>query len=120
MSKESKEKEVKEKPKANAYKLSAKIMNEGGYVQEIDGRMFVIDYDRDYEMKRISRFATLCELEQDPITGKKIPKQIKPEVITLTDLTDVQLKSLAYAKVIDLTPAQEKDFREKFYPKAVN
>lgn len=110
---EVKEKEKKEvKKESPKYRLSKRVMEQGGYVQRIDGRLFVIDYDRDYTGKRISRYATVCERKPDPVTNEMINTQIKPEALFLEDLTDAQLKSLVFAGVVTLAKEQEPYFRK--------
>lgn len=107
--------EKKEKQQPEKFKLTGRIMTQGGYIQEIDGRKFIIDYDYDFNGNRVSRFATVCEETADPVTGTPIFRQIKPEVTHLEGLTDKQVKSLTFAKIIELTKAQQKHYKDKFW-----
>lgn len=119
MAKEEKPKEVvSEKPKEvkkEQYALEDRILYEG-YYSTIDGRVFMIGHDKDFEGKRMTQHASVMEQVNNPARGGgKIWKGTG--VYHLEDLTDKQLWDLAHSKVIRLTKEQEKAFYEKFYKK---
>lgn len=111
MSEKEKKEVVKNEVKKESYKLSPKILSEGGYKVVIEDREFIIDFEVDFKGDRVSRFASVCERFKDPVTNQESWKPIKPEVYELEDLSKEQIWVLAHADVILLNDSQAEKLR---------
>jgi len=104
--------ELNEEPgnsSASSYAISEGIMNTG-YSGTIDGRRFVIDFERSYDGKRVSKFASVCKLVQTPAGNNYAPQ--RPEVYQLDNLTPLQVHELGIAQVITFTPEQSEQYKK--------
>jgi len=107
--------EVKETvtEKKQRYDLTDAVLAQG-YSATVDGRLFKIGFDLNFEGKKNNAYASVMESIDNPARGGG--KLWKWTGITyLEDLTDKQLWVLAIAKVILLNKEQEKIFKSKFY-----
>ena len=103
------EKKVKE-DKKEKYQLSDAVLN-SGYNSKIEGREFIVDFETNFKGERTSRFASCGNYQRNAgVVEFKSNGQNYFE-----DLTDEQVRQLALAGAIVLTPEQQKDFRKKFY-----
>lgn len=106
-------KPVVDKPKKQVYKISPAVL-EKGYSAKIDNQTITIHKTLKTRDGQTVKDAWI-EVQEgyDPKTGKPIMKTVSE----LTDITDEQFRQLTIAKVIILTPEQEKIFGRKFYGK---
>lgn len=95
-----------------SFKLSSVAMSQG-YNAKIDGRQFVIDFAKDYRKRRLSQFASVCEIQETP--EGNVFQPISPAVYSLRGLTELQFKELTIAKIIDLNKEQSAKFKEMFF-----
>lgn len=103
----------KETVKEEQYHLTDAVLN-AGYSGKIDGRQFHIGFDLNLKGEKQNSYASVMEETVNPARGGGV--LLKWTGVTfLEDLTDNQLWQLAQAKVILLSKAQEKIFKEKFY-----
>jgi predicted house-cleaning NTP pyrophosphatase (Maf/HAM1 superfamily) len=103
------EKKVKE-DKKEKYQLSDAVLN-SGYNSKIEGREFIVDFETNFKGERTSRFASCGNYQR--VAGAVEFKSNGQNYFE--DLTDEQVRQLALAGAIVLTPEQQKDFRKKFY-----
>lgn len=97
-----------EKSGGETYQLSEFIISRG-YKGTIDGRTFIIDFERNYNGGRVSQFASVTAPVSTP--AGVVNKPIKPEVFHVSDLTPLQIHELANAQVITLNKAQKEAHR---------
>jgi hypothetical protein len=105
--------ETENKPKEDKkekYQLSNAVLT-NGYNSKIDGRDFIIDFETNFKGERITRFASCGHYERTAgvVEFKGNGKHY------LEDLTDEQIRQLAIAGAIVLTPEQQKKYKKKFY-----
>ena len=110
--KDKKKENISEEPDnipASSFAISEAIMNTG-YNATIEGRRFVIDFERSFDGKRVSKFASVCKIVQTPAGQNYSPQ--RPEVYELNDLTPLQIHELGVAQVITFTDEQSKKYKE--------
>jgi len=98
----------------DSFKLSPRVTSQG-YNSTIDGRKFVIDFTKDARGNLVSKYASLCSLQETPENKQWLP--ISPPCYGLTGLTDKQFYELTNAQVIVLSEDQELEFMKLFFPK---
>jgi hypothetical protein len=111
----SEEKKTKEKTfdlTGESFKLSSAAMSQG-YNAKIDGRHFVIDFAKDYRKRRLSQFASVCEIQETP--EGNVFQPISPAVYSLKGLTPLQFKELTIARIIELNKEQAIEFKKMFF-----
>lgn len=110
--------EEKQKSKgSDAYSITPNAMRHG-YNSKVDGRHFVIDYQRDFRGHQISPDASVCMLLETPSGVKYAPQN--PPCYELRGLTDRQIYELAHAQVIQIKKSQREEFKaikERLFPK---
>ena len=100
----------KETVKKEQYHLTDAVLN-AGYSGKIDGRQFNIGFDLNLKGEKQNSYASVMEETVNPARGGGVLLKWTG-VTSLEDLTDDQLWQLAQAKVILLSKAQEKIFKE--------
>lgn len=109
-----KETEVKtETKKENKYFLTDSARN-CAYFGIIDGRKFVIDYERNWKDEPLSRFASVGHFENENDSTRKEFKSDNKDYFE--GLTPIQIRSLANAGVIK-TKKADKDIIMSTYRK---
>ena len=96
------------------FKLSPRVTQQG-YNSTIDGRKFVIDFTKDARGNLVSKYASLCTLQETPEGSAWLP--INPPCYEVTGLTETQFRELATAQVLVLSEVQELEFMKLFFPK---
>lgn len=105
--------ETENKPKEDKkekYQLSDVVLN-SGYSSMIDGREFIVDFETNFRGERTTRFASCGNYQR--VAGIIEFKSNGQNYFE--DLTDEQIRQLAIAGAIVLTPEQQKKYKKKFY-----
>lgn len=96
------------------FKLSPRVTTQG-YRSTIAGRLFVIDFSKDARGNVVSKYASLCSLQETPEGSDWLP--ISPPCYEVTNLNERQLFELANAQVVVFNDEQELEYMKLFYPK---